>query len=176
MKHLKSTALTLAIMLIPTSVTPALAGTIVGLDRVDGDGFILIDEDENVVEPGIKAVTGTPNNDDFTSPNGFSPRTVVNCLMANNDATCDSESGSGKRVKNYLTGFGAFDTVYNIAPSGGVTEYFNFGKLTNETPARMTGFKIVVGTGSGDNFTPAAQSSEPLSMDQVVELLGQAAA
>ena len=176
MKHLKSTSLTLAILLIPFSVAPALAGTIVGLDSVGGDGFLLIDEDEGVVEPGVKAVTGAPNNDDFTTDNGFSPSTVVNCLMASNNATCDSESGSGKRVKNNLTGFGAFDTIYNTVSSGGVTEYFNFGKLTNQTSARMTGFTIQVGTGSGDDFVPAAQGSEPLSMDQVGELLGQAAA
>ena len=175
MKYPKSTSLTLAIMLIPASMTPALAGTIVGLDSVEGDGFLLIDEDEGVVEPGVKAVTGDPNNDDFTTANGFSPQGVVNCLMASNTASCDSESGSGKRVKNNLTGLGAFDTIYNVVSSGGTTEYFNFGKLTNQTPARMTGFTIEIGTGSGDNFVPAAQGSEPLSMDQVGELLNQAA-
>lgn len=175
MKRLKSTTLTLAILLMPASVTPALAGTIVGLEDIEGDGFILIDEDEGVVEPGVKAVTGDPNNDDFTTANGFSPQGVTNCVMANNDATCDSAPGSGKRVKYNLTGFRAFDTIFNVAASGGTTEYFNFGKLTNQTPARMTGFRIELGTGSGDNFVLASQSSEPLTMDQVGVLIAQAA-
>lgn len=171
MKFCSTTAAAAVAIVAP----PALAGEITGLVGVDGDGFILIDPDENIVEPGAAAVTTAPNNDDFVSPNGFSPNGVENCILASNGALCDSVAGSGKRVKNNLTGLGVFDNIFSVVPSGGVTEYFNFGKLTNQTGARMTGFRIVIGTGSGDNFTPASQTSEPLTMDQVGELLGQAA-
>ncbi|WP_192813926.1 choice-of-anchor F family protein [Halomonas smyrnensis] len=150
----------------------AHAGEVLDLQLATGDGFILIDEAEDVVEPGVKAVTNDLNNDDFTSGNGFSPQGVQNCLMASSPAVCDSPPGSGKRVKNNLTGMGAFDTVYNVRSSGGTTEYFNYGKVTNQTGARMTGFKIVLGTGTGEDFTRADLSSEAaqLTMDNLVAL------
>ncbi|TIX51045.1 choice-of-anchor F family protein [Alteraurantiacibacter aquimixticola] len=153
----------------------AHAGEIIELESVLGDGFILIDPDENVVEPGGAPVTTDLNNDDFMSDNGFAPNGVANCLMASNGLACDAEPGSGKRIKHNLTGMGALDTVWAVEASGGTTEYFTFGKITNQTDLRMTGFRIEVGTGSGDNFVLASQSGEALSMDQVAELLGKAA-
>lgn len=165
----------LALVAMAAVSQPASAGEIRELESVLGDGFILIDEDEGVLEPGAKAVTLDPNNDDFESFNGFAPRDVANCLMANNVNLCDAEEGSGKRIKHNLTGMGTFDTIWSVAPTGGVTEYFTFGKLTNQTNLRMTGFQIVVGTGSGENFVPASQGTDVLSMDQVAELLGRAA-
>lgn len=95
------------------------AGEVIEFVGATGDGYVLIDADENVVEPGIKAVTKFLNNDDFLSENGFSPNKVPNCLMASNDNTCDSAQGTGKRVKNKITGPKPFDTVYNVKKSGG---------------------------------------------------------
>lgn len=176
LKKLSRYSLSAAAILLSASASSVIAGEVTELDTVKGDGFIFIDTEENVVEPGVKAMTTILNNDDYTSANGFSPNQVPNCIMANNLVPCDGPQGSGKRFKTYLTGLGAFDTIFHVVPSGGVTEYFNFAKLTNTTNARITGLRIVIGTGSGDDFVPAAQSSEPLSMDQVAELFGQAAA
>ncbi len=173
--NMKYTKLALAIALLPALSAQVSAGEILTFDGYTGDGYILIDEDENVVAPGIKAVTKDINNDDFKSKNGFAPNMVQNCLMANNEALCDSEKGSGKRVKNNITGRNAFDTVYNVKSSGGTTEYFNFGKLTNKTNARMTGFDIQLGTGTGANFVGADASGIELSMDQVSALSAKAA-
>lgn len=58
---------------------------------------------------------------------------------------------------------------------GGTTEYFNFGKISNESQARMTGFVVQLGTGTGDDFILASQSGEALTMDQVVALVDRAA-
>lgn len=164
--------LAIALAMLTTVAMPTFAGEITALDLTVGDGFIFSDATEEVFPPGVKAVTGAPNNDDYTSPNGFAPQGVENCLMSNRppDVNCDAEAGSGKRIKNRLTGFGAFDTVYNVTPTGGTTEYFTYGKLTNLTPARLTGFKVIVGTGTGDDFVPISQTEEPLSMDQVAAL------
>ena len=149
----------------------AQAGEVIDLSYTAGDGYIFVDPDEGVVAPGVKAVTGAVNTE-FDSPNQFAPNGVENCLMASSAATCDSDMGSGKRVKNNLTGRGAFDHVYNVQTSGGTTEYFNFGKVTNRTGARLLGYQVIVGTGTGANFTPASTSDQAglLSMDQVVAL------
>lgn len=156
----------------------AQAGEVIDLSYTAGDGYILIDADEEVVAPGVKAVTGSLNNNDFTSANGFSPSGVENCLMASSPATCDSPKNSGKRIKNNLTGRGAFEHVYNVKTSGGNTEYLSFAKVTNRTGARLLGYQIIVGTGTGANFTPASASDQAglLSMDNVLPLTAQASA
>ncbi len=96
---------------------------------VSGGGYIYIDTEEGVVEPGMKSVTfvGTRGEDfkqdNFDIVNPYqNPITnfddvkkrgqTSNCLMAshtpgpdaNGDVYCDSVPGSGKRVKTYLTG------------------------------------------------------------------------
>lgn len=172
--NLKYSKLALAIALMPALSISVQAGEVIDFVGATGDGYILLDEEENVVAPGIKAMTSILNNDDFKSSNGFSPNKVPNCIMASNDAVCDGPQGSGKRVKNKITGPKPFDTVYNVRKSGGTTEYFNFGKLSNESNARMTGFVIQLGTGSGDDFVLTSQSGEALTMDQVAALTGRA--
>lgn len=136
-----------------------------------GGGFVYVDEKEAVVEPGIKAITFTATRgDDYTNavpeivapyekiitdfsdsnPDIKSRGDVPNCLMASNEAFCDSIPGSGKRIKNYLTGMDPFDThlrttAYDPADSDINTssvDYFTFGKMSNFTGARMTGFDL----------------------------------
>jgi uncharacterized protein YhjY with autotransporter beta-barrel domain len=137
-----------------------------------GGGYIYVDTTEGVVEPGIKSVTFTgtrgPNYSkdspeiiapyekvitDFSDPNLKSRGDVPNCLMANNDAFCDSIPGSGKRIKNYLTGMDAFDTRLRTSSAPYIKEdssiadtskvdYFTFGKMSNFSGARMTGFDM----------------------------------
>lgn len=155
----------------------AQAGEILDLSYTSGDGYVFVDTEEGAVEPGIKAITGALNNNDFTSDNGFSPAGVENCLMASSPAVCNSPKNSGKRIKNNLTGHGAFDTVYNGKTSGGTTEYVNYGKITNRTGARLLGYQVIVGTGTGANFTPASQSVQAglLAMDNVLPLSDKAA-
>lgn len=80
---------------------------------------------------------------------------VVNCLMANNPGIfCDSAPGSGKRVKVQLTGPTPFDMTYATTPNGtffdeggdlvntASVDYFTFGKVSNFTGARITGFSL----------------------------------
>jgi uncharacterized protein YhjY with autotransporter beta-barrel domain len=80
---------------------------------------------------------------------------VVNCLMANNPGIfCDSAPGSGKRVKVQLTGPTPFDMTYATTPNGtffdeggalvdtSSVDYFTFGKVSNFTGARITGFTL----------------------------------
>lgn len=130
-----------------------------------GGGLVYVDEEENVVEPGIKAVTFTstrPDGFDKDNPNFVDPYfngttdftdldsrgDVTNCLMASNDNNCDAASGSGKRIKNYLTGMDAYDTrlrtIANAYPETDTSsvDYFTFGKMSNFTGARITGFDI----------------------------------
>ena len=178
-----------AMLCAPFTITflatnPALSGEISQLTGTFGDGFVLIDEDENVVAPGIKPVTVAPNNDDRTSANGFSPSsgpsvTVLdyNCVMASNDNLCDAEPGTGKRYKTNLTGRNPFDLGFEVTPSAGVTEYFNFGKTTNQTDARVLGFDMQLGTGTGDGFEVMDATLAPeaaVFFDQLVPLSARA--
>ncbi|RDD63712.1 choice-of-anchor F family protein [Ferruginivarius sediminum] len=153
---------------------PASAGELLDLSAVEGDGFLLVDLDEGVSEPGLKIVTEDPNNDDFTTANQFSPQGVQNCVMSSvaDDLVCDAPRGSGKRVKTNLTGKAPLDLVFNVGDSGGTTEYFNFQKLTNQTGARLVGFQVQLGTGTGGNFTPAEDGAlaGKLSFDDLVML------
>ncbi|WP_212751878.1 choice-of-anchor F family protein [Roseovarius arcticus] len=126
-----------------------------------GDGMIFSDPAEGVVEPGIKAVTFTstripdgsggftyvdPFQQIVTDFSGLTSRgNVTNCLMASNpDVFCDSESGSGKRIKTYITGPAPFDMRLQTTPSmvSPTVDYFTFGKVSNFTGARMTGFSL----------------------------------
>lgn len=136
-----------------------------------GGGYIYVDLEEDVKEPGIKAVTftktriGSGNADDnfydepqdnvVTDFSGLTKRgEVSNCLMASNDNFCDSAPGTGKRIKNHITGMDAFDTHFRTTSGeytlrDGVTkvntdsvDYFTFGKMSNYSGARMVGFDI----------------------------------
>ena len=142
----------------------AKAGEITGVGAPTGDGFLFIDETENISPPGAKVVTNVLNNDDFTSDNGFAPNNVANCLMANApaDISCDAPPGSGKRIKANTTGPAPFDQTFTVRSTGGVTEYFTFGKLTNQTGKRILGFRLVLGKGTGRDFK-AIDPSSPLA-------------
>lgn len=167
--HRSLTATTALALIGSAALAPAFAGEITGFEDAFGDGIIYIDESENVVAPGIQAITGSLNNDDFTSANGFSPQGVVNCLMASNDNVCDSEPGTGKRFKSWLQGPDGFDMKFLTSNSGGTTEYFNYGKVTNFSGARVAGFSFTLGTGTGDDFTPvAANGADGVSFDNLV--------
>jgi uncharacterized protein YhjY with autotransporter beta-barrel domain len=126
-----------------------------------GDGIIFSDPEEGVLEPGIKAVTFTktripdgsggfiyvdPYEEIITDFTGLGSRgDVTNCLMASNpDVFCDSESGSGKRIKTQLTGRNPFSMHLRVAPSATYSsvDYFTFGKVSNFTGARITSFSL----------------------------------
>lgn len=173
---------------ILSSVAPAalvaLSCTVVKADLlpdqvisgVSGDGLIFADPAEGVSEPGLKAVTFTRTRvpdgsggfiyvDPFevilTDLTGLGSRgEVTNCLMANNPAVfCDSESGSGKRIKAQLTGRNPFDVRHRVTPSAQYpsVDYFTFGKVSNFTGARMTGFTLELLDANGNpmgNLSP----------------------
>lgn len=126
-----------------------------------GDGLIFADPSEGVLEPGIKSVTFTrtrvpdgmggftyvdPFEEIITDLSGLAHRgDVTNCLMANKaNVFCDSEGGSGKRIKVQLTGRNPFDIRLRTVPSATYpsVDYFTFGKVTNKAGARMTGFAL----------------------------------
>lgn len=143
-----------------------------------GDGLIFNDPEEGVLPPGIKSVTFTSTRDPLLSDVFLPPYENIivdysdvvgdgdltddplenrgsapNCMMANNPTVyCDSASGSGKRIKTWLTGRSAFDMRIRTSPSFtnqageavdvSSVDYFNFGKFSNFTGARITGVSI----------------------------------
>ncbi len=143
-----------------------------------GGGSIFNDPAEGVLAPGIKSVTFTSTRDPLVSGVFLSPYEniifdfsdvladgdltddplesrggVPNCMMANNPSVyCDSASGSGKRIKTWLTGRAPFDMRIRTSPSYmnaagqsvdvSSVDYFNFGKVSNFTGARITGLSI----------------------------------
>jgi len=159
---------------------PVVADVLPGnlLIGTSGDGLIFNDPEEGVLAPGIKSVTFTSTRDpllsdvflppyeniivDYTDVVGDGDLTddplenrgsAPNCLMANNPTVyCDSASGSGKRIKTWLTGPTAFDMSIRTSPTYinqageavdvSSVEYFNFGKVSNFTGARITGMSI----------------------------------
>lgn len=141
-------------------MSAAYAGEIEEFIDWSGGGYVLLDEDENVVAPGIAVYTDDLNNDDFTTANGFSPQGVLNCIRSNqvpltNPANpgCQQGPATGNRYKLRLDATDPFDLLFGVESSGGITEYFNFGKVTNETGARILSFDMVLGTGTGSSFT-----------------------
>ncbi|WP_372922764.1 choice-of-anchor F family protein [Roseovarius sp.] len=165
------------------AVSAAYAGEIEEFLGWTGAGYVLLDEDENVVAPGIAVYTDDLNNEDFTTANGFSPQGVLNCIRSNqvpltNPANpgCQQGPATGNRYKLRLDDIGAFDLTFGVAPSGGVTEYFNFGKVTNETGARILSFDMVLGTGTGNSFTVMDPSdpSTAVLFDNLTAVTGDA--
>ncbi|WP_417248962.1 choice-of-anchor F family protein [Celeribacter sp.] len=141
--------------------TPAFAGAFdeIPVIGVTGDGYVFADPAEGILEPGIKSFTDAPN---VTYENTSSPNGIANCLMANNPALegCDAERGSGKRVKTRLTGADGMDISLSTQSTGDITEYYVYGKTSNLTGARMVGYTLELGTGTGDDFT-AFDASDP---------------
>ena len=140
---------------------PAFAGEFDTIPVIDvtGDGYVFADPAEGVLEPGIQTFTEAPGAeyDNTANPNG-----IENCLMAYNPALegCDADRGSGKRVKTRLTGADGMDITLSTQSTGDVTEYYVYGKTSNLTGARMVGFTLELGTGTGDDFT-AFDTTDP---------------
>lgn len=179
--RLLGTAVTLPLLLAAGMAgTPAMSDVLPGnlLVSTSGDGLIFNDPAEGVLAPGIKSVTFTSTRDPILSDVFLSPYENIivdysdavgdgdltddplenrgsapNCMMANNPTVfCDSASGSGKRIKTWLTGRNAFDMRIRTSPTYtnqageavdvSSVDYFNFGKVSNFTGARITGLSI----------------------------------
>lgn len=140
----------------------AFAGEVLDFNYYAGDGYILVDEEEGIAAPGIKVITGEVNLADQDVDPENNSSSALNCIIATTGAVCDGPPRTSKRVKYRLTGMNPLDTVFTTANSdGGTTEYFNFTKITNETGARLEGFKVQIGTGTGSDFVPSnATASE----------------
>lgn len=136
-----------------------------------GDGVVVVDEKEGVIEPGLKAVTFTrtrvsdgsggydyidPFEEIITDFSGLDSRgDVTNCLMASNpDVYCDSAGGSGKRIKTYLTGRNSFDINLRTTPSTDYpsVDYFSFSKVSNFTGARINGYTVELLDADGNSM------------------------
>lgn len=176
------------IALVAMVATPAWSGLLEDdvLLGTSGDGIVYVDATEGVVEPGMKAVTftstrvpgvnppewGEPFENiilDFTDglkPGGgvWKRSDVTNCLMASNDNYCDSESGTGKRIKTRLYGPGPFDTLLSTTPSTDypLVDYFTFGKISNFAAARITGFSIEILDADGNPMSDRAAAEAVL--------------
>jgi hypothetical protein len=160
-------------------MSAAHAGEIDEFIGWSGGGFVLLDDDENVVAPGIAIYTDALNNDDFITANGFSPQNAQNCIRSNqvpltnpSNPGCQQGPASGNRYKLRLDATNPFDLQFGVAPSSGITEYFNFGKVTNETGARILSFDMVLGTGTGSNFTimDASDPAAAVLFDNLTEI------
>lgn len=162
------------IALIAALGAPAFAGTLDDdvLIGTSGGGYIFADPAEGVLEPGIRAVTftktriGDGQTAEYVEPfeaieTDFETLTkrsqVTNCLLANNpEVYCDSERGSGKRIKTRLTGPEALDIRMRTTPSDEFAEvdYFTFGKTSNLTGARITDLSIQLLDADGNLMNP----------------------
>ncbi|MEL0438036.1 choice-of-anchor F family protein [Phycobacter sp. K97] len=146
-----------------------------------GDGLVFADPDEGIDPPGAKAVTFTrtrvpdgsggfdyvdPFEEIITDFSGLTSRgDVTNCLMASKaDVYCDSAGGSGKRIKTQLTGSSAFDIRLRTVASATYpsVDYFTFGKTSNFTGARMTGFSLQLLDADGNAMGTLAPSEAVL--------------
>lgn len=151
------------------------------LIATSGDGLIFADPDEGIDPPGVKAVTFTrtrvpDGSGGFTYVDPFeqiitdfsnltSRGDVTNCLMASQDGVyCDSAGGSGKRVKTQLTGPSPFDMRIRTVASATypTVDYFTFGKTSNFTGARMTGFSLQLLDANGNAMGTLAPSDAVL--------------
>ncbi len=123
---------------------------------------------ENVVTNFLD-LNGDDNFDDPLASRGEVP----NCLIANNpDVYCDSAPGSGKRIKTWLTGPVPFDmrlrteSAYTDEFGDPVdvsrVDYFNFGKVSNFTGARITGMSIELLRADGTLMDPADSANSVL--------------
>lgn len=87
------------------------------------------------------------------------------CIMAKLDLVvnpdplktpnCEAPQDSSKRIKLNSTAVGPVDFVFDVADNATDTIYRWYGKLGNQTPGRLTGFKVEVGTGLGAAFVPS---------------------
>ncbi|WP_417272591.1 choice-of-anchor F family protein [Celeribacter halophilus] len=142
--------------------TPAFSGVFDDIPVLDvtGDGYVFADPAEGILDPGIQSFTGDESGMEYG--NTSNPNGILNCLMANNPALegCDAERGSGKRIKTRLTGADGMDISLSTQSTGDVTEYYVYGKTSNLTGARMVGFTLELGTGTGGDFT-AFDAADP---------------
>ena len=149
------------------------AGEITSFVDDSGGGVLTVDATEGVVEPGVSIITGQTNNDDFASANHFSANGVVNCLRASvPGGSCDDNPHSGKRTKLTLTGRSPLDLTFQTSNTGGTTEYFSYTKLSNDTGARLVGYQMLVGTGTGSDFVQA-EALDPVLFDNTVDNSGE---
>ncbi|MFT7044906.1 MAG: hypothetical protein ACJAYH_000162 [Celeribacter sp.] len=159
--YMLGTVAPVAILTLAASATWADTFDANPLIETSGDGYIYVDTSEGAQEPGIQAVTFVstrvsdgsggfiyvdPYENTVTDFSSLSSRgDVPNCLMASiPDVYCDSESGSGKRLKARLTGANPFDIRLRTTANDNFAsvDYFTFGKVSNYSGARMTGFRI----------------------------------
>lgn len=163
-------AATATLALAAGTALPAWSGTLEDDVLIDtsGDGLIFSDPAEGVLDPGIRAITftstriGSGEDAVFVDPfeNIVTDYTTLsnrgeapNCLIANNPSVfCDSERGSGKRIKTWLTGRNPFEMRLATTPSDlhPTVDYFTFGKTSNYTGARITGFSIELRDADGN--------------------------
>jgi hypothetical protein len=123
----------------------------------DFNGFLVIDADEDVVPPGIAAYL-----DGYTSGD----TTFNGCIMASQGST-HYRSKNSDLVDLALTAASdsSFAPARLTSPSTSCSElsagenqveevlhYNVFGKLTNDSGAVATGYKIEIGTGVGAGF------------------------
>ncbi len=189
--YLMATAI---IALTAGATVPVWSGTLDDdvLIGTSGDGEVFSDPAEGVLEPGARSITftstriGSGDSATFVDPfeNIITDYTTIsrrseapNCLIANNpEVYCDSERGSGKRIKTWLTGRNAFDMRLATTPSAAypTVDYFTFGKTSNFTGARITGFSIELLDANGNPmggrdaseavlFTPSAGLASSLA-------------
>ena len=116
------------------------------------NGYIKSTEGESN-PPGITVITDAEPNPDNLIP---APSGVDNCVIANGDASCNSEFQSGKRIKLDQTSSGAIDIVFNLdgsmpsADNDGLYKFYQ--KYGNNTGSALAGFTIGLGFGIGDSF------------------------
>ena len=117
--------------------------------------------------PTVKAAAGTISSINAVILPGNSAGSIS--LVATPAPNNDNAVGSGPNVILYTIDFnsggvGSLDVEFNIANSGGTTEYWFTQSLVNNTSSLWTGFHYELGFGTGANFIRST-SADLLDLD-----------
>jgi uncharacterized repeat protein (TIGR01451 family) len=144
-----------------------------GLTPADANGYLVIDEKEDVVAPGVAVYQEGYRSGDITF-NG--------CIMAAKDPLdlsadkCRATPDSGKRFK--LRGAKLnqpIDIVFTVATVNQEVPFllYNvYGKLTNDTGIAASGFKVQIGKGIGAGFVESAPG-DGLALKTIADYVGK---
>jgi hypothetical protein len=137
------------------------------LDVLQGEGITLILEDAGgqsssgylaFAQGGAPGVTVYQER--FSTGSGGVRLTFDGCIMAKTDLedpenpapNCRAERDSGKRFKLNATEAAPLDLVFDVTDDDTGKLYRVFGKISNKTAGRFSGFKVELGFGIGDAF------------------------
>jgi hypothetical protein len=145
------------------------------LEILQGEGVTLIFEDAGgqtsngylvFDEAGVPGVT--VYQEEFSTGSLGARLTFDGCIMAKTELedpenpapNCRAEHDSGKRFKLNATQVAPLDLVFDVADDDTDKLYRVFGKISNKTAGRFSGFRVDLGFGIGDDFQPSLDTDQ----------------